>query len=188
MVNVNAAPLAVDDDELRADFGGARNHHDWWFAGPTESRDDPSRWDHAPEVADMGEVGYALGLAEMRRDGFVSLDASLEREGVIAAEPFLTEGDTLLINARCRDGGYLKVEVTDSHDRPLDGSAESDCDTFNGTSVAQTVTWGGNPTIPMATRDLDDILMPAIPYRRLRFTLRGAELYSSQIVPSGSGA
>ena len=187
MVNANSAPLAVDGDELRVYFGGARNHHDWWFAGPTENRDDPSRWNHAPEVDDMGEVGYALGLARIRRDGFVSLDASLEREGVIATEPFVTEGDTLLINACCRAGGYVKVEVTDTHDRPLAGAIESDCDPFTGDSVAHTVTWGGRPTIPMATRDIDDIRMPAIPYRRLRFTLRGAELYSFQIVPSGSG-
>ena len=183
MVNVNSAPLTVDDDELRVYFGGARNHHDWWFAGPVENRDDPTRWDHAPEVADMAEVSYCLGLAKLRRDGFVSLGASLEREGVIVTEPFVAAGDTLIINACCRTGGYVKVEVTDSQDRPVAGGAESDCDVFTGDSVGHTVTWGGR-AMPMPALDSDDIRMPKTPYRRLRFTLRGAELFAFQVVQS----
>lgn len=182
MVNINTAPLEVDDDELRVYFGGAKNHHDWWFAGPAENRDDPSRWDHAPEVEDMGEVGYCLGLAKLRRDGFVSLGASLEREGLVVTEPFIAEGDKLVINACCEAGGYVKVEVTDGHDRPVAGGAEADCDVFTGDSVAHTVTWGGGGAMPMPTLEFADIRLPETPYRRLRFILRGAELYSFQVV------
>ena len=187
MVNINTAPLEVDDDELRVYFGGSKNHHDWWFAGPVENRDDPSRWDHAPEVEDMGEVGYCLGLAKLRRDGYVSLGASLEREGVVVTEPFIAEGDTLVINACCEPGGYVKVEVTDGHDRPVAGGAEADCDVFTGDSVAHNVTWGGGGAMPMPTLEFADVRLPETPYRRLRFTLRGAELYSFQIVESKQG-
>ena len=182
MVNITSAPVAADDDELRVYFGGSKNHHDWWFAGPVENRDDPSRWDHAPEVEDMGEVGYCLGLAKLRRDGYVSLGASLEREGVVVTEPFIAEGDTLVINACCEPGGYVKVEVTDGHDRPVAGGAEADCDVFTGDSVAHNVTWGGGGAMPMPTLEFADVRLPETPYRRLRFTLRGAELYSFQVV------
>jgi hypothetical protein len=77
----------------------------------------------------------------------------------------------------------VKVEVTDSQDRPVAGGAESDCDVFTGDSVGHTVTWGGR-AMPMPALDSDDIRMPKTPYRRLRFTVRGAELFSFQVVQS----
>ena len=181
MVNINTAPLSVEPTELRVYFGGARNHHDWWFAGPTENRDDPSRWDHAPEVNDMAEVSYCLGLATMRRDGFVSLGASLEREGIIVTEPFVAPGNTLVINASCKKGGYVKVEVTDWQDQPVPGGREDQCDIFDGDAIEHIVTWNGNQSMPMPKPTSDDIRLPETPYRRLRFTLRGAELYSFRI-------
>ncbi len=181
MVNVTSAPVRVPGQDLRVYFGGARNHHDWWFAGPVENRGDPSRWDHAPEVADMAQVGYALGLARMRPDGFVSLDASLEREGLIVTEPLVSDGQQLRVNARCRPGGYLRVEVTDANDRPLPGASAAACDPFSGDALAHTVTWQGNPTIPRAYQGAQpDPWIPGAAHRRLRFTLRAAELYSFQ--------
>ena len=184
MVNITSSPIEPNDRELNVYFGGARNHHDWWFAGPTENRDDPSRWDHAPEVNDMAEVSYCLGLATMRRDGFVSLGASLEREGIIVTEPFVAPGNTLVINASCKKGGYVKVEVTDWQDQPVPGGREDQCDIFDGDAIEHIVTWHGNQSMPMPKPTSDDIRLPETPYRRLRFTLRGAELYSFRIAHS----
>ena len=99
MVNVSSAPIAADNGELRVYYGGSRNHHDWWFAGPPEQYAGSTAWDHLPEVNDMSNVGYALGLARMRQDGFVSLDAGREREGLIVTEPMVAPGDRLRINA-----------------------------------------------------------------------------------------
>ena len=186
MVNVSSPPVAGDDGELRVYYGGSRNHHDWWFAGPPEQYAGSTAWDHLPEVNDMQHVGYALGLARMRRDGFVSLDAGREREGLIVTEPLVAAGDRLRINARCRPGGYLRVEVTDAQDRPLPGVTEADCDVFTGDALAHTVTWGGSPAVPHADGGIPDPRRPGVPYRRLRFSLRNAELYSFQFTTEDS--
>ena len=122
----------------------------------------------------------------MRRDGFVSLDAGREREGLIVTEPLVAAGDRLRINARCRPGGYLCVEVTDAQDRPLPGVTEADCDVFTGDELGHTVTWGGNPAVPHADGGIPDPRRPGAPYRRLRFTLRNAELYSFQFTTEDS--
>ena len=128
----------------------------------------------------MSNVGYALGLARMRPDGFVSLDAGREREGLIVTEPMVAPGDRLCINARCRPGGYVRVEVTDAQDRPLPGATEADCDPFTGDALTHTVTWNGSPAIPPADAGILDPRRPGAPFRRLRFSLRNAELYSFQ--------
>ena len=132
----------------------------------------------------MAEVSYCLGLATMRRDGFVSLGASLEREGIIVTEPFVAPGNTLVINASCKKGGYVKVEVTDWQDQPVPGGREDQCDIFDGDAIEHIVTWHGNQSMPMPKPTSDDIRLPETPYRRLRFTLRGAELYSFRIAHS----
>ena len=186
MVNVSSPPVAGDDGELRVYYGGSRNHHDWWFAGPPEQYAGSTAWDHLPEVNDMQHVGYALGLARMRRDGFVSLDAGREREGLIVTEPLVAAGDRLRINARCRPGGYLRIEVTDAQDRPLPGVTEADCDVFTGDALEHTVTWGGSPEVPHADGGIPDPRRPGVPYRRLRFSLRNAELYSFQFTTEDS--
>ena len=81
---------------------------------------------------------------------------------------------------RCRSGGYLRVEVTDAQDRPISGATEADCDAFTGDSLHHTVAWNGSPAVPHANPGLLDPRRPGAPYRRLRFTLRNAELYSFQ--------
>ncbi len=59
-----------------------------------------------PENAD--EKAGAVCLAVLRRDGFVSLDAT-NVEGVVETKPFLSPGGTLRVNAIVR--GHLRVEV-----------------------------------------------------------------------------
>lgn len=58
-----------------------------------------------------------LGLATLRRDGFVSLSADQE-EGAVLTKPLLASGE-LHVNADCR--GYLIAEFTDSEGRLLPG-------------------------------------------------------------------
>ena len=93
MVNVSAAPVVVGD-ELFVYYGGSKNHHDWWFSGHEKNMDVPETkgWDH---------VGYHLGLARMRNEGFVSLGAHRVREGLLQTQPFGSYGDRLIINAAC---------------------------------------------------------------------------------------
>ena len=91
MVNAYGGPVCVDD-ELYVYYGGARNHHDWWIVGRREGLS-------APEVQDISRVGYAMGLATMKMDRFVSLAANGVRRGVLVTRPFYSDGGSLVINA-----------------------------------------------------------------------------------------
>ena len=178
MVNAPSAPVPVDDEPW-VYSGGAKNHHDWWFAGLTENRDRPELWDRAPEVQDWEAVGYHLGLARLRLEGFVSLHAHRVREGLLATQPLASPGDRLVINAACGRDGYIKVELADEAGNALPGRDQDRCDPFTGDAVRHPVTWGGDPTASMpegAARGR----RPA--FRRLRFVMRNAHRYAFRLV------
>ena len=61
-----------------------------------------------------------LGLATLRRDGFVSVEAG-EEEGWLLTHPVLIEGETLHLNVESR--GAVRVELTDDTGIPLQGYA-----------------------------------------------------------------
>ena len=60
-----------------------------------------------------------LGLATLRRDGFVSLDAN-ETEGRMLTKPLTLNGGELHLNADASQG-YITVSITDDIGTPLDG-------------------------------------------------------------------
>jgi hypothetical protein len=161
MVNISNAPIPVED-ELYVYYGGADCHHDWWMMGEYEKLD-------LPEVHDRKLVQYGIGLAKMRLDGFVSVDAREVREGILVTRALITNGRTLELNVACGPKGYVEVEVTDADDNILDGFSRSDCNAFNGDSVKTTMTWNGKTEIPQ----MDSL--------RLRFFMRDASLYSFRV-------
>jgi hypothetical protein len=163
--HVHATPAA---DELRLYYGGAKNHHDWWILGQLE------RNRSIPEAWNIENVGFGLGLATLRLDGFVSLGANRVREGVITTQPFASSGNQLTLNVACASEGYVKVEATDVSGQPLPGCSWNDCDVFDGDSTAHTVTWAGEQRLPASTG-------PRPPWRRLRFIIRDAELFSFRL-------
>ena len=160
MVNISTPPIAVGDEHY-VFHGGARNHHDWWISGLKEGLD-------VPEARSLDEVRYGLGLAKLRRDGFVSIDAGVVREGVLVTRALRTDANQLFLNARCGDGGYIEVEATDGDENVFTGYARDRCDTFTGDSTHASVTWRGASTIPHEGS------------LRLRFFMRNASLYSMQ--------
>ena len=178
--NQIGVPRIVDvgDDETWVYFGGATSQHDQWYADDQEALHDPSartRSDHR----------YALGIGRLRRNGFVSVGAGETREGMVATQPFMSDGDRLVINAACGPGGYLKVEVRDARDCVLPGRGLDDSDTFTGDSIRHTVTWRGDANLPLPNdADSGTVYTRFIPHRRLRFVMRNAELYSFAIEPS----
>ena len=64
----------------------------------------------------------AIGLATLRRDGFVSLDAG-DEAGHFLSKPLEELGPTLRLNARCRAGGWIRAGLADDTGRPLEGYA-----------------------------------------------------------------
>ncbi len=177
MVTIPSPPVAVGD-ELWVYFGGSRNHHDWWFSGGNEAVADPEVWSDVAEVWDWNAVGYGLGLAKLRRDGFVSIGANSVRQGLLATQPFISPGNRLIINAVCGKNGYVKVEFTDEVGTVIPGRSHRECDPFDGDAVGHVVTWNGQSTLdgPPGTETSE-----RPPFRRLRFLMRDTELFSFRI-------
>ena len=160
MVSCCSTPVTVGDKTFFY-YGGSRNHHDWWMY--TDMGPD------VPEKCNLDLVEYCLGLAMLRRDGYVSLDAG-EMDGSLATKPFKREGDQLEINAVCEDGGYVSVELRDINDRAWPGFTVDDCDALTGDDTAHTVTWHGNADLSGAGK-----------YIRLVFRMKRASLYSFRL-------
>ena len=98
---------------------------------------------------------------------------------MVGTQPFVSEGDRLVINPSCGSGGYVKVEVRDVRDRVLPGRGLDDCDLFTGDSVRHAVRWRGEVNLPLPhDADSGTVYTRFIPHRRLRFVMRNAELYS----------
>ena len=158
MVNSSSIPIPIGN-EFFIYYGGASNHHDWWISGLQEKL-------QVSEANSLDEVNYALGLARLRLDGFVSVDAGPVREGILITRVLRTDGHKLVLNARCDSGGSVEVEVTDSQDRILEGYSRKDCDVFRGDDTEITISWKNNPLIKHPGS------------LRLRFFMRKASLYS----------
>jgi hypothetical protein len=110
------------------------------------------------------EEGYepfqALCLAELRKDGFVSLDAG-KQPGMVLTRAITITGRKLRVNVRAPDG-ELRVEILDES-----GKVAATSESVTGDLLDARVKWGrGN---------LADLQGQSV---QLRFTLRNGEFYS----------
>jgi hypothetical protein len=154
------------------------------------------------KIVDGQRVGYAIGLATMRLDGFASIEG-YEDGGSITTKPLLFEGNRLVINARApkkpfsgvsvtdpqtgqaakshgtaeSSYGKLKVEILNIQGRALSGYKIIDCDNFSGDEIRHEVTWKGKG-------DLSGLAGKPI---RLKFYLQNAALYSFHFTGEYSG-
>ena len=115
-----------------------------------------------------------IGIANLRLDGFVSMDTFENKHRTknypptLMTKPLYSPGNRLVVNADARDG-FIDAELLDVDGYPIEGYSKEDCDTFEGDSLAHTFSWKGNPDIGR--------LLPA----RVRFTLNNTKLYALQI-------
>jgi hypothetical protein len=107
-----------------------------------------------------------IGLAKLRLDGFVSVDAGAT-EGTLTTKPFVFDGSKFVINADAKSGQVL-VEILNADDKPLAGFSKRDCDPVQVDKIRQTVTWNGKS-------DLTHVAGKQI---KLRFYLKNAKLFS----------
>ncbi len=168
MVSMTSPPIERNGEWLFY-HGGTSSHHDWWMSG-RENLD-------VPEARDPGKVRFQLGLARLRKEGFASLYAGPVREGYAVIKPLCSEGDSLLLNAACGPGGYVRAEVTDLNGQPLGNCSLAACDAFSGDSVRHAMSWGGDTQVPGGG---------AWSKRRLRFVLRNAHIYSFTLATAGA--
>jgi len=159
MVEIASEPLQVGD-ELWFYYGGSGfGHHDWYIYGIAEELD-------VPEARDVSKVGFFLGLAKLRLDGFCSLNAGPVREGILITRQLASPGTGIEINAECGSGGYIDGEVLNQADEVLTGYSRKDFDRFTGNTVRQQLSWQLRTKLPLE------------PFRKLIFYMRNAKLYS----------
>lgn len=163
MVTQVSPPIRFGD-EWYFYHGGAKNHHDFWYAGK-------QRLDHEEARDPANTMGYCLGIATLRYQGMASIDAVKPRLGRLVTRPMLTDGSTLFLNARCRPGGSLKVAVIDSDGRELPGRGYDDCVPFTGDAIRHQLRWNnGEDFAPVRSGRAD--------YFKLSFLMDDAEVFA----------
>ncbi|MDP7162873.1 MAG: hypothetical protein QF792_05205, partial [Phycisphaerae bacterium] len=128
VIYTSQPPLVVGD-EIRIYYQGhdARN---WW----THSGDPPKLDPNAREP-NMG-----IGLATLRLDGFVSVDA--KTQGTMTTKKFLFIGDTLEVNANAK-GGSIVVEALDANGKVIKGFSKTDCIPITTDNIRHVLKWKG---------------------------------------------
>ena len=107
----------------------------------------------------------AIGLATLRLDGFVSINA--EKTGTMTTKTFVFVGDTLEVNANAANGS-ITVEAIDTDGGVIDGFSKDACQAMTTDSVRHVLAWQNNK---------DCHRLQARPIK-LRFYLEKAQLYS----------
>jgi len=108
-----------------------------------------------------------IGLATLRRDGFVSLNAA-DTPGMVVTRPLTFEPGALHVNAEIADGGYLKAELRDAAGTVFKPYSLTDCKPVTGDVMKATVKWAG----------ASELKRPQDQSLRLVFQLKNAKLYS----------
>ena len=83
-----------------------------------------------------------LGLATMRLDGFVSVEAEGYMEGSLLTRPHHWKASDLRVNVQAA-GGALRVQLQDETKTPVAGHTFADCDPVGEDTLDQRVTWQG---------------------------------------------
>ncbi|GAH44169.1 unnamed protein product, partial [marine sediment metagenome] len=110
-----------------------------------------------------------IGVATLRLDGFVSLEAK-DEPGIVVTKPFTLEGDKLQINVK---GGEILVEVLNRQGEPISGFSANEATKYKHVDELRlTPTWkNGSRLSTLKGRVI-----------RLKFHLRNARLYSFQVL------
>src|ERR1019366_2965173 len=96
---------------------------------------------NVPEVKDVSKVGFFLGLAKLRLDGFCSLNAGPVREGILITRQLGSDGTGAIMNAVCGPGGYIDVEIMNQGDDVMPGYSRKEFDRFTGDTVRHQLSW-----------------------------------------------
>ena len=110
---------------------------------------------------------YALGLAKLRRDGFVSLDAG-DEPGTLTTRPLSFAGKSLWINTDVATGGWIRAAVLNPDGDAIAEQSLDASEPITSGSLAARMTW-------KQTRQL---ACPVDGHLRLRFQLHRAKLYA----------
>jgi hypothetical protein len=110
------------------------------------------------------DPGASLRRYTLRLDGFVSVNAPMSG-GELITKPLTFTGKSLALNFATSAAGDIRVEIQDTHGKPLPGFALDDCKPIFGDSVERVVA------------DVSSLVGKTV---RLRFVLKDAELFAIQ--------
>ena len=165
-------------DELFFYYSGANIPHD--LRGEDGKRISVSKY--IGEVIDGERWAYAVGLAKLRRDGFVSVEP-VKDEGRLTTRPLTFLGAKLSLNVDSSKG-MVEVEVLDRGGEPLPGYGRGDCVPITADSTRVDVQWRVGDDVLHTAGTVEDLTERGSTLRaplRLRFHLTDARLYSFRI-------
>ena len=153
--------FAINDERLWFYYVGARGD---------ATQNDPPRC----MLANGMHYNFCVGLATLRRDGFVGLVA--DGRGEVTTKPVMFSGKHLFVNAECRFGS-LAAEVLDEKGGVLPGFAAADCVPLVRTdSTKAEIAWKGGTLASLAGRAV-----------RFRFKLHCGTFYSFWVSKDATG-
>lgn len=132
---------------------------EWWFYY--------TGWDGPHGIP---ERDGSVGLAKLRREGFVSMRGP-RGGGVVCTRLIRWPGGDLVVNVEAAKG-EMKVRVSDELRKLIPGFDYADAPAFQGDSVAHEVRWNG--------RSLNELKGKVV---RIEFQLREADLYTFRAKP-----
>jgi hypothetical protein len=147
-------PIIIND-RIYFFYAGSNAKHWWTYTG------DPPKKDPNAIPPKKG-----VGLATLRRDGFVSINAGPDG-GTMTTRAFIFLGDTLVLNADASQGS-ISVEALDVDGKPIDGFGLDTSIALTKDDIRHTLEWKGH-------KDLHQLQARPI---RLRFHLKHARIYS----------
>jgi hypothetical protein len=137
---------------------------------------DPSRVDTASWHSNGMYANGAVGMARLRRDGFVSLEARYPGASMTTRPVCFSAGRAFFVNANTA-GADLRVEIADREGRPIPGFAFDRCIPFTGNSTRARIRW-------QEQEWLDSLQGRPV---RFRFRLDRGNLYAFWVAPGPDG-
>ncbi len=136
------------------------------------------------ELLHPAYAGCSTGLAVLRRDGFVSMDAlegstdnPARRLKTLTTRKMQFSGSHLFVNVDAAQG-ELRVEVLDENENVISPFTKERCRSVQSNKTLQAITWDG-------ANDLSQLSGQPV---RFRFHLTNGSLYSFWVSPGTSGA
>ncbi len=117
----------------------------------------------------------ATGIAFLRRDGFVSLDAG-KTPGTLTTRPVRFTGKHLFVNVDA-DEGELRAEVIDADGKPIEPFTLANCKPLRTDGTLEQIVWDGG----------DDLSALKGKPVRFRFQLNNSSLYAFWVSRDESG-
>ncbi len=118
-----------------------------------------------PHNTENGKNHAGIGLATLRYNGFVSLDAG-QNPGMVLTNPMRGIEGQLFVNADAGSGA-LRVEIIDDiKGKPIPGYTADECVPVTGDGIAQPVRWRSNKELPGTKQAI-----------RIRFLLKNTSLF-----------